>query len=275
MSLRVSSLRLLDQTRKRCKEIVLNTLLFPTSVPFTSPDNTWCSPTVKEVSKYANTNMRWEPNLSYTHPESDWVSRPTIYSHTSNRKHSYTNCNHLSFATIESDFCAQYRGESLNAKAAHASSNHISFATPVSDFTGDKYLKNIPRIYTITEALTPSTDARVLTKANERFSIQHVNEAWTRLCGFSQTESLGKSLNILQGNDTDKRVVDELVSLLRDGKSVDALLTNYNKSGHKFNNHLTINPVVCAQTHALTHFIGVLKEIDGDNHKQFVKSTNE
>lgn len=113
MSLRVSSLRLLDQTRKRCKEIVLNTLLFPTSVPFTSPDNTWCSPTVKEVSRYANTNMRWEPNLSYTHPESDWVSRPTIYSHISNHKHSYTNCNHLSFATIESDFCAQYRGESL------------------------------------------------------------------------------------------------------------------------------------------------------------------
>jgi hypothetical protein len=55
---------------------------------------------------------------------------------------------------------------------------------------------------------------------------------------------------------------------------VDAVLTNYNKWGRKFHNHLTVDPVVCTQTQDITHFIGVLKEIDGENKNQYAMTGN-
>ena len=57
-------------------------------------------------------------------------------------------------------------------------------------------------------------------------------------------------------------------------KNVDAVLTNYNKWGRKFHNHLTVDPVVCTQTQDITHFIGVLKEIDGENKNQYAMTGN-
>jgi PAS domain S-box-containing protein len=207
-------------------------------------------------------------NLSFTHPESDWTSTHIDNNIFSNMKHSRPNCNHLSFATVESDFCAPYHGENVAFETSQTSPSHISFATPESDFVAIDYLGNVPRFITITEALAPSTEARVLTDADS-FRIQHVNDAWTRLCGYSKEESHGKTLSILQGDATDKKAVKDVTHLLREGKSVEAVLTNYNKSGRKFHNHLTIEPVVCSQTNATTHFIGVLKEISGENNKQY------
>tara|TARA_B100001996_G_scaffold315023_1_gene257796 strand:+ start:204 stop:833 length:630 start_codon:yes stop_codon:yes gene_type:complete len=209
MSRAISS-RLLVPAGSRLKEIALNTVLFPTSIPFASPDSDWCAPTVKEVT---TTSKKWGTNLSFTHPE--------------------------------------------------------------SDFTYHNYLSNVPRSYTITEALAPSTEARVLTRADERFQIEHVNDAWTRLCGFSKEECLGKTLGMIQGYATDKDVVNDLVSLLQEGKPVDAVLANYNKWGRKFNNHLSINPVVCTESHKVTHFIGVLKEIPDKKYtNQYAKIGN-
>ena len=272
---RALSSRLLDPARSKLKEVALNTLLFPTSIPFTSPDNAWCAPTIEatpNVYKY----MAWGTNLSYSQPESDWTSIHTKDAVVSNTKHSRPKLDHLSFASIESDFCARYVGEPVRTKEpySHAPPSYISFATPVSDFVGDNRVGNISRSYTITEALAPSTEARVLTDATDCFRIQHVNEAWTRLCGYSKDESHGKTLGMLQGYSTDKKAVENLVLLLKEGKSVDAVLTNYNKWGRKFHNHLTVDPVVCTQTQDITHFIGVLKEIDGENKNQYAMTGN-
>jgi PAS domain S-box-containing protein len=225
--------------------------------------------------------MVWGTNLSYAHPESDWISTHTNDSLLPTDKYSHQVCHHISFASIESDFCARYVREPVRAKEpyslislSHAPPSYISFATPVSDFLGDNRVGNIHRSYTITEALAPSTEARVLTDATDCFRIQHVNEAWTRLCGYSKDESHGKTLGMLQGYSTDKKAVENLVLLLKEGRSVDAVLANYNKWGRKFHNHLTVNPVVCTQTQDITHFIGVLKEIDGENKNQYATNGN-
>jgi hypothetical protein len=271
---RAISSKLLNPARSKLKEVALNTFLFPTSIPFTSPENAWCAPTVKEATTNVYKDMVWGANLSYSQPESDWTSTYTNHDVVSNTKHTRPNCEHLSFAGIESDFCARYVGEPIHVKAPHYSLSHISFATPFSDVIGDNYLSNIPRIYTITEALAPSTEARVLTDVNECFRIQHVNEAWTRLCGYNEIESRGKTLKIIQGHDTDKKAVDDLVDLLRHGKSVEALLTNNDKWGRKFHNHLKINPVICNESRETTHFIGVLKEVKRENNIQFAKSND-
>ena len=82
MSRAISS-RLLVPAGSRLKEIALNTVLFPTSIPFASPDSDWCAPTVKEVT---TTSKKWGTNLSFTHPESDF----TYHNYLSNVPRSYT-----------------------------------------------------------------------------------------------------------------------------------------------------------------------------------------
>ena len=259
---RALSSRLLVPTRSKLNEMVINTLLFPTSIPFTSSENAWYAPTVKEVNTNANKNVRWGTNLSYAHPETDWISMHTKDFLVTDAKKSRPNCDHLSFASIESDFCARYVGEPIHVKAPHPSLSHISFATPVSDFVGDHYLDTIPRSYTISEALAPSTEARVLTDANESFRIQHVNDAWTRLCGYTNEESYGKTLALIQGHATDKKIANDLVDLLRQGKSSEAVLINYDKWGRQFYNHLAVEPIISNDTGKITHFLGVLRDID-------------
>lgn len=145
---------------------------------------------------------------------------------------------------------------------------HLSYATPMTDFTSVSYLEGIPRVYTITEALAPSCEAKVLTSADNSFRIQHVNEAWTRLCGYRGNESVGKTLQMIQGDETDKDVIKELSFLLRQGQSVDAVLINYNKHGRMFQNKITINPITSDETGKITNYIGTLKEIN-TNNKQY------
>lgn len=67
---------------------------------------------------------------------------------------------------------------------------------------------------------------------------------------------------------------EDVVSLLKEGRSVDAVLTNYNKWGRKFHNHFTVNPAVCTQTQEITHFIGILKAIDGENKNNLRRLVN-
>ncbi|KAH8047266.1 hypothetical protein JL721_12200 [Aureococcus anophagefferens] len=57
------------------------------------------------------------------------------------------------------------------------------------------------------------------------------------LCGFTAEEAVGKTLAILQGPDTEKGEVADLVRC-EDGHATSALLTNYTKEGDKFQNFL-------------------------------------
>ena len=117
-------------------------------------------------------------------------------------------------------------------------------------------------LLTLQKALAPSTEARVLTKAAAPFEICHVNGAWTNLCGFSLAETTGRTLSIIQGEDTVSSELDSLVESLIAGRGAEAVLTNYTAQGRPFRNHLKVHPVRDAGSGELTHFLGILKEID-------------
>ena len=54
------------------------------------------------------------------------------------------------------------------------------------------------------KALTPNSDElRVITLAKPPYLIVSVNEAWTRLTGYTQLDAEGKDLSILHGEKTD------------------------------------------------------------------------
>ncbi len=93
---------------------------------------------------------------------------------------------------------------------------------------------------TLQQALKPSHEARVITEATRPFRITHVNEAWTKLCGFNPEEACGRTLRMLQGEDTDVATVNELVKDCVEQKATSMEVTNYDKQGRKFRNFLQV-----------------------------------
>ncbi|MEX0828019.1 MAG: EAL domain-containing protein [Haliea sp.] len=59
----------------------------------------------------------------------------------------------------------------------------------------------------------------------------HVNDAFTRMTGYTREEALGASPRILQGPATDRKVLDRLKSNLRSGDSFEGQTWNYRKDG--------------------------------------------
>ena len=87
---------------------------------------------------------------------------------------------------------------------------------------------------TISMAQGPSSEARVITSNRPGNPIVHVNGAWSKLCGFSQEESEGKSLKLLQGPATNGETVQKLMEDVTQGHPSSMTVTNYNKDGNPF-----------------------------------------
>ena len=253
------------------KNIMLDILLYPSSISFSGAENEWCAPRDSEI-KSANNYIN-NKNLSWATPFSDWIGLKNniVSSKMELETFTKTNHNHISFSTAETDFCLPYAKEKEIIKYKNNSKKNlynnyglnISFATPESDFTSCYIKDNDEKTITIEEALSPSTQARVLTKADNTLHIEHVNEAWTRLCGYTNENSYGKTLKILQGEHTNKHVANEFVSNLQKGKISEAIIINYDKWGRGFHNHVKATPVISNDSGNIktTHYLAVLNDI--------------
>lgn len=111
----------------------------------------------------------------------------------------------------------------------------------------------IPR--TMTRARRERRQAIVVTEAHPPFKIVYVNSVWEGLCGWSQEECQGKTLSLLQGQETDVSSITPLLSKLLQGEEAGIVLTNYTKDGRRFRNHLRVGPMEEGL------FVGVLQEI--------------
>ena len=67
--------------------------------------------------------------------------------------------------------------------------------------------------------------------------------AWTRLCGFTVAEALGKTGKILHGPETTFEALRELHVGLANQRRTTVQLTNYTKRREQFLNELTIEPL--------------------------------
>lgn len=108
----------------------------------------------------------------------------------------------------------------------------------------------------MTRARRERHQAIVVTEANPPFKIVYVNSVWEGLCGWSQEECQGKTLSLLQGQETDVSSITPLLSKLLQGEEAGIVLTNYTKAGRRFRNHLRVGPMEGGL------FVGVLQEIN-------------
>lgn len=98
--------------------------------------------------------------------------------------------------------------------------------------------------------LISGTDGRILT----------VNDAFSTITGYNNTEILGQTCRFIQGPLTDPKTVAAIRLALKNVTEFSGEILNYRKDGTVFWNDLTISPVLGEQGQ-LTHFIGITRDI--------------
>ncbi|MEI6506768.1 MAG: PAS domain S-box protein, partial [Planctomycetota bacterium] len=73
--------------------------------------------------------------------------------------------------------------------------------------------------------------------------IQRCNPAFCAMTGYTEEELIGRSLRILQGPDTDRKVIDQLNRKIRAGEFFEGSTVNYRKDGVAYVVQWNISPV--------------------------------
>jgi PAS domain S-box-containing protein len=88
-----------------------------------------------------------------------------------------------------------------------------------------------------------SFDSILMTDATAEGKITYANPAFETLTGYNPTEVIGKTPRILQGEGTDKKVIERLSSALQSGGKFEGKAINYKKDGTPFIMYWRVVPI--------------------------------
>lgn len=91
----------------------------------------------------------------------------------------------------------------------------------------------------------------------------YVNEAFTRMTGYSRAETLGRNCRFLQGNLHDQPGVQTLRNALARGVECTVVLTNFRRNGDLFNNRLRLKPIY-TRDGRVSHVIGIQTDVTAE-----------
>lgn len=120
------------------------------------------------------------------------------------------------------------------------------------------------RLRLLESAITNSNDAFLITEAEPIGApgprIVFVNEAFTRMTGYTAAEVIGKTPRILQGPETDKNVLAKIRSALEKWEAIEVEIINYKKDGEPFWSNFSIVPIA-DEKGWYTHWISVQRNV--------------
>lgn len=90
--------------------------------------------------------------------------------------------------------------------------------------------------------------------------IVYVNDGFTKMTGYTKDEVLGKTPRILQGEKTDRHVLDRLKERLIEGQAFFGHTVNYKKDGTEFINQWDIHPLT-NKNGEITHWVSYQRDI--------------
>ncbi len=119
--------------------------------------------------------------------------------------------------------------------------------------------------------ITHGNDAVLITEA-EPFDepgpkILYVNEAFTRLSGYTAEEVIGKTPRMLQGPATDMAELRKLGAALRKWESYEITTINYKKNGQPYWINFTVNPVA-DESGWYTHWVAIERDVTERKNKE-------
>lgn len=107
--------------------------------------------------------------------------------------------------------------------------------------------RNEERLRLLESVVVHARDAVVILEASPQAapgrSVLYVNEAFSRMTGYSREEVVGRSLHFLRGPESDTETLDQIRQALDTGTSLLVELQNYRKDGTAFWVELSLVPV--------------------------------
>ncbi len=119
------------------------------------------------------------------------------------------------------------------------------------------------RLHLMRMVINNTKDAVLITEAEpvegDGPRILYVNEAFTKVTGYTAEEVIGKTPRILQGVDSDRNELDRLKQALKNWESCEIEIINYKKNGEPFWNNFTVSPVA-DENGWYTHWVAVQRD---------------
>lgn len=126
-----------------------------------------------------------------------------------------------------------------------------------------KYLSVEKQLNLLEQAIKHDYDSILITELNLEKpgpKIVYVNDGFTRMTGYTKEEVLGKTPRILQGEKTDRHVLDRLKRRLIEGQAFFGHAVNYKKDGTEFINQWDIHPLTNKEGE-ITHWVSYQRDI--------------
>ncbi|KAA9007822.1 PAS domain S-box protein [Histidinibacterium aquaticum] len=133
----------------------------------------------------------------------------------------------------------------------------------VQDITDERSLEE--RLHLLDTAVSMMGEMILITDAGsidapDGPKILYVNDAFTRITGYSREEAIGNTPRMVQGEGTQREELDRIRRGLEAGEPVSAELINYTKGGEPYWVEVSISPVF-SEAGQLTHFAAVQRDI--------------
>ncbi|MFY0607758.1 MAG: PAS domain S-box protein [Cyclobacteriaceae bacterium] len=144
-------------------------------------------------------------------------------------------------------------------------------------FVAQKNHKN-RRLELMESVVKNAKDAIVITEA-EPFDepgprIVFVNDAFTKMTGYSSEEALGRSPRFLQGPESDTEELQRLGASLRNWQSTEVTLRNYKKDGTPFWTNMLISPIA-DENGWFVNWISIQRDVSESKQKEILLKASE
>jgi PAS domain S-box-containing protein len=138
-----------------------------------------------------------------------------------------------------------------------------------------KQKEELRRLKLMESVITHTNDSVLITEA-EPFDepgpkIIFVNEAFTKLTGYTFEEVVGKTPRILQGPKSNFKELNKLSKAIKNWQPYQITTINYKKTGEEFWINFTVNPVA-NEKGLYTHWIAIAKDVTASKTKELQKS---
>ncbi|WP_020403653.1 PAS domain-containing protein [Gracilimonas tropica] len=127
----------------------------------------------------------------------------------------------------------------------------------------DRFMETGKQLKLLEQAIKHDYDSILITELNLEKpgpKIVYVNDGFTRMTGYTKEEVLGKTPRILQGEKTDRKVLDRLKERLIEGQAFFGHTVNYKKDGTEFINQWDIHPLT-NENGEITHWVSYQRDI--------------
>jgi PAS domain S-box-containing protein len=241
-------------SEERCRELieVANDLIYRTDA---AGRFTFFNPIALRLTGFSSAELLQKHYLDLVHPDYyDNVRR--FYGRQFVRRIRDT---YLEYPMVAKDGTTIWFGQQVHLLVENGDVK--GFQAVARDITKRKEAED--RLRLMESVVVNANDAVLITEAepiNEPGPrIIYVNEAFSRMTGYSLEEVVGKTPRILQGPDTDRQPRDKIRQALSKWQPVNVELLNYRKDGTPFWVELSIVPVA-DESGWFTHWVSVQRE---------------